>query len=170
LRQYQAHPAGPGVQQHRVVGLHGIYRLDQQMGGHALEDGCGGDVGGHSIRHRRNDIGWRDTVFGVGADGVGGRDPVTHAQRGHTLTHRGDGAGHFGAEDERQFMRIQPRPEIRVDEIHADRLGFDRHLTGSGGGLRFLDVRKDFRAAGSLDLNRLHGQTFQHSAGCDRSQ
>ena len=134
LGQYQTHPAGPGVQQHRVAGLHGIHRLDQQVGGHALEDRRRGDVGGHRIRHRRNDIGWRDTVFGVGADGVGGRDPVTHTQRGHALTHRCHGAGHFGAEDERQFMRIQPRPEIGVDEIHADRLGLDQHLAGPGEG------------------------------------
>jgi hypothetical protein len=48
-------------------------------------------------------------------------------------------------------MRIRPRPEIGVDEIHADRLGLDQHLTGPGGGPRLLDERKVFRSAGLLD-------------------
>ncbi len=58
-------------------------------------------------------------------------------------------------------MRIQPRPEIGVDEIHADRLGLDHHLTGPGGGLRLVDEGKDFRSAGVLDINRVHVQAFQ---------
>jgi hypothetical protein len=107
LRQDQAHPAGPGVQQHRITGLHGIRRLDEQVGGHTFEDGCCGDVGGHRIWHHRHDVGWCKAVLGVGADGVGGRDPFTEAQCGHALAHRSDGAGHFGTEDERHFMRIE---------------------------------------------------------------
>ena len=131
--------------------------------GHTLEDRCRGDVGCHRIRHRRNDIGSCDAVLGVGADGVGGRDPVTHKRCGHAFAHRRNGAGHFGAEDERQSMRIQARPEIGVDEVHADRLGLDQHLTGPGGGMRFLDEGKDLRSAGVLDLNRVHVQAFQCS-------
>ena len=119
---------------------------------------------GHRIRHRGNDIDGCDTVLGVGADGVGGRDPVTHTQRGHAFTHRCHRARHFGAEDERQFVRIQPRPKIGVDEIHADRLGLDHHLAGPGGGLRLVDQGKDLRSAGVLDFNRVHVQAFQSAA------
>jgi hypothetical protein len=73
--------------------------------------------------------------------------------------------GYFGPEDERQFMRIQPRPEIGVDEIDADRLGLDQHLTGPRDGLWLLDESKDFRSAGLLDFDRVHVQTFQLGAG-----
>ena len=36
--------------------------------------------------------------------------------------------------DEQKFPRIQPRPEISVDEVHADRFGFDQHFTPTGEG------------------------------------
>jgi hypothetical protein len=131
-------------------------------GGHALEDGCRGDVGGDRIRDRRNAVGWCDTVLGIGADGVGGRHLVTHARCGHAFAHRRNGAGHLGTEDERQLMWVRSRPKVGVDEIDADRLGFDQHLTGPGGGPRLLHVGKDLRSAGFLDFDRVHAQAFQH--------
>ena len=48
-------------------------------------------------------------------------------------------------------MRIQPRPEVGVDEIHADRLGLDHHLAGLRGRLRLVDEGKNLRSAGVLD-------------------
>jgi hypothetical protein len=60
----------------------------------------------------------------------------------------------------RQENSSQSRSEIGVDEIHADRLGLDQHLTGPGGGVRLLDEGKDLRSAGVLDFNRVHVQAF----------
>ncbi len=40
LRQDQTHAACTGVQQHRIIRLHGVYRFDQQVCGHALQQ-CG---------------------------------------------------------------------------------------------------------------------------------
>ena len=68
--------------------------------------------------------------------------PFHHTRCPHAINHLRHGLGHLGAEDERQLMRIQLRPEIGVDEIHAGRLGLDHHLTRSGGGLRLVDERR----------------------------
>ena len=53
-------------------------------------------------------------------------------------------------------MRIQSRSEVGVDEVHADRLGLDQHLTGAGAGLRLLDVGQDFGSASFGDFNGIH--------------
>ena len=83
----------------------------------------------------------------------------------HALADRGDGAGDFGAENKRQVVRIEPGPEVRVDEIHADRFGLDQHLAGPGGGLRPLDEGKDVRSAG---FPTSIAYMFNHSnATCD---
>jgi hypothetical protein len=125
LREYQANSARPGVHQNSVALLYRVHRVDEQVGGHALQDRCGGDVGADTVRHRRDDIDWRNTVVGVGADGVGGGHPLAQQLRRQPVANCFDGAAHLSAEDERQSVRIQPGTEVGVDEIHADRLGFD---------------------------------------------
>ena len=64
--------------------------------------------------------------------------PDTERLRG--FADRGDGAGYLSAEDKRQFARIQPGPEVGVDEVHTARLGFYQHLAWAGGGPRLVDV------------------------------
>ena len=59
--------------------------------------------------------------------------------------------------DEQKFPRIQPRPEISVDEVHADRFGFDQHFTPTGGGPRLVDVPQDFGSTGCVDFDGVHG-------------
>ena len=53
-------------------------------------------------------------------------------------------------------MRVQPGPEVGVDEIHADRLGFDQHLARAGGGLRQIDIVEDLWPTVLGDFDGLH--------------
>ena len=89
------------MQQHRVTGLHRIHRFDEEVCGHPLQERRGGDIEADPVGHLRDEIGWRNTVFRVGADGVGARNPVADMKRRHPVTHRGDGSGDLGAENER---------------------------------------------------------------------
>jgi hypothetical protein len=69
---------------------------------------------------------------GVGADGVGGCHPLAEQLRREPVANCFDGAAHLSAEEEWQSVRIPPGTEVGVDEMHADRLGFDQHLTRAG--------------------------------------
>jgi hypothetical protein len=51
---------------------------------------------------------------------------------------------------------VESGPEVGVDEIHTDRLGFDQHLPRAGGWLRPLDIVEDFWPAVLGDFNRTH--------------
>ena len=67
------------------------------------------------------------------------------------------GAAHFCAKDKWKFPRIQPRPEISIDEVHTDRFGFDQHFTPTWGGPRLVDVLQDFGSTGCDDFDSVHG-------------
>ena len=69
------------------------------MCGHPLQQGCGRNIKADTIGHRRHDTGWRDAVFGIGADGVGAGNPVADMKGPHPVAHRGDRAGDLGAEN-----------------------------------------------------------------------
>ena len=106
---------------------------------------------------RRNDIGCRNAVFGVGADCVGGGNSVAYPQRSHPVAYCCDGAAHFCAKDEWKFVRIRTRPEVGIDEIHADRLGFDQHLALPRRRRRLLHIPQYFGAARFGDFDGVHG-------------
>jgi hypothetical protein len=137
--------------------------------GHPLQERRGGNVKSDIVGHLRYDIGWRNAVFGIGTDCVGAGNPVTDTKRRNPITHRGDRPGDLGSEDKRYFVRVQPGPEVCVDEIHADRLGFDQHLARAGGGLRPVDVVEDFWSAVLGDFNGLHNRLIsrRHPAAGD---
>jgi hypothetical protein len=156
LGQDQADAACPGVHQHGVAVLDGIYGLDEQVRCHAFQNRRRGYVCADSIWHRSDDIGWGNAVFGVGADGVGGRNAVAHPQCRHPVAYRCDRAAHLCAKDKWKFPRIQPRPEIGVDEVHTDRFGFDQHFTPTRGGPRLVDVLQDFGSTGCDDFDGVH--------------
>lgn len=63
-----------------------------------------------------------------------GGHPVADVRPAYPLADRGGDAAHFAARGEGQPMCVQPRPEIRIDEVHADRLGVDQHCASPGGG------------------------------------
>jgi hypothetical protein len=69
--------------------------------GHSLEERRGSNIKADTVGHRCHDIGWRDTVFGIGTDGIGAGDPIADMKRRHPVTHRGHGSGDLGAEDKR---------------------------------------------------------------------
>jgi hypothetical protein len=73
--------------------------LNQEMRGHPLEHRRRRNIKTDTIGHLRHEIGWRDAVFGVGADRVGTSNPVADAKRRHPVAHRGHGASDLGAED-----------------------------------------------------------------------
>jgi hypothetical protein len=123
------------MQQHRVVRLHRVHRVDQKVCGHAFQERRGSDIRGHTCWQLRDEFGWCNAVFSVGPHGIRGGHPVSHLQSGHPGAHGFDGAGDLGAEHERQLVRIQPRSKVGIDEVHADRLGFDQYLTDAGGRL-----------------------------------
>jgi hypothetical protein len=134
-----------------------IYRLDQQVRCHAFQDRGRGDVCGDSIWHQRNDIGYRNAVFGVGTDCVGGGNSIAYPQRSHLVAYCCDGAADFCAKDEWKFPRVQPGPEISVDEVHADCFGLDQHFTPTGRGPRLVDVPQDFGSTRFGDFDGMHG-------------
>ena len=137
MREDEAHAARARVYQYGVALLHRVRRLDQVVRGHALEQGRGGHFGADAFGHVGAEIGWGDAVFGVGPLGLGGDDPISDLQRRDVLADRLDGAAHLGAEDERHLPRILPRPEVGVEEVHADGVRLDQYLPGAGGGLLF---------------------------------
>ena len=128
------------MHQHGVAFLHRIRRLDQIVRRHPFEQGCGGHIRADALGHVRAEIGCGDTVFGVGAVGLGRDDPVSDGQRRDVVADGLDRAAHLSADDERHLARILTGPEVGVDEVHADGLGLDHHFTGAGGGLVFVDV------------------------------
>jgi hypothetical protein len=99
LGQDQTNSAGPGVQQHGVALPDGIHGLDEKVRCHAFQDRGRGDVCGDSIWHQRNDIGYRNAVFGVGTDCVGGGNSIAYPQRSHPVAYCCDGAADFCAKD-----------------------------------------------------------------------
>ena len=107
------------------------------MRGHPLEQGRGGRVGADAIGHVGAEISCRQGVFGVGAVGLGSDHPIADAQRRYLVADGLDGAAHLIAEDEGHLPWVEPRAEVRVEEVHAYRLGFDQYLTGPGVGCGF---------------------------------
>ena len=67
----------------------------------------------HAVGHVGDEIGWGQTVFGIGAERLRGDHPVAHGQRGDVLADGRDGSAHLGADDERQLARIQARSGSR---------------------------------------------------------
>ena len=103
LREDESDAARAGVHQHGVALLNRIHRLDQVVRGHALEQRGGRHVGADTVGHVGAEIGWGDAVFGVGAVGLRGDDPVADAERGDVVADGLDGAAYLGADDERQL-------------------------------------------------------------------
>ncbi|AMD54836.1 hypothetical protein ATO49_13645 [Mycolicibacterium fortuitum subsp. fortuitum DSM 46621 = ATCC 6841 = JCM 6387] len=162
LGQDQAHATGAGVHEHGVARLYGIGGLDQIVRGHAFQQRRRDGVRSDAVGHIRHEIGWGDAEVGVGAGRIGGHHAVTDGQRGHVVAHCGDGAAHFGADDERHVARIQPGSEVGVDEVDADRLGLDQYLAGAWGRLGPLDVAQDFGSAGLGNFDGIHAIHHPH--------
>ena len=87
--------------------------------------------GADSVWHEATN-GWGNAVFGVCADRVGGHNAVAHGKRRDAVADCLDRAAYLGADHKRKFARVRTRPEVGVDEIHADRFGFDQHLARPG--------------------------------------
>jgi hypothetical protein len=130
------------------------------MCGHPLQQRGRGDVEADTVGDPRHEIGRCNAVFGIGADGVGAGHSVADTKSRNPIADRGDGAGYLSAEDKGKFVRIQPGPEVRVDEVHAARLGFDQHLGRAGGGPRLVDVGQDFWPTGFGDFDGVHTDPF----------
>jgi len=109
-----------------------------------------------SITGAPNYIRCRNAIFGVGTDCVGGGNSIAYPQRGHPVAYRLDRAAYLRAEDERELVRIGTRPEVGVDEIHADRLGFDQHLAQPRRRLRLFHILQYVGAARFGDFDGIH--------------
>jgi hypothetical protein len=96
------------MQQHRVAPLNRVYRLDQQVCGHALQERRGADIEGDTVGQSCDEIGWCKAIFGVGALSVRRRHPIAHPQTGDAVADRFDSPGDLRAEHKRQLVRIQP--------------------------------------------------------------
>ena len=70
--------------------------------------------------------------------------------------YRGDRAGTLLSVGDGELSRIQPRSEVRVDEVDAGRLYLHDRLAGSGHRLGGLFVSQHLGAAGFVNANRLH--------------
>ena len=156
LGQDETHPAGTGVQQHHVIRLYPVHRVDQKVRCHPFQQRRGGDVGCHRVWHGCHQFGWRNAVFGVCANSVGAGNSIADTQCRDSVAHRGDCAGHLGTQNERELMWIEPGPEIGVNEVHAYCLGFDQHLTTAGRRWWLLHVAEDSRIAGLAYLDGMH--------------
>jgi hypothetical protein len=77
---------------------------------------------------------------------------------GHPLQERR--SSNIEAEDKRQFVWIQPGPEVGVDEIDADRLGFDQDLARARGRPRSVNVVEGFWAAVLGDFDGVYTAYF----------
>jgi len=105
-----------------------VDRLDQEVRRQPLQQRRGRDIAGDRVRHVCHQRRWRDGVFGISPDRVGARHPIPHLHRRHVVTDRRNGAAHLAAEDERQLVRVHPRPEVGVDEVDPDGIRLDQHL------------------------------------------
>lgn len=123
---------------------------------HPLQERRGGNIEADPVGYSRDEIDWRNAVFRIGTDSVGAGNPVADMKRRNPVAHRGDCSGDLGAKDKPQFVWIQPRPEVGVNKVHADRLGFDQHLARAGEGPRPVDVVEDFWSAVLGDFNGMH--------------
>ncbi len=124
---------------------------------HPLQQRRGRHIRSDAVGYVCAEIGWRRAVFGVGAVSLRGNHPIADPERGHIVADGLDRPADFDADDERQLPFVHARSEIGVDEVDADGLGLDQHLTGSGGGGGLVDVLQDLGSAGFGDLNGLHG-------------
>ena len=138
----------------------GIHRVDQEVGGDTPQDRRSGNVAGDIFRPRRDEIGWRNAIFGVCTDSVSCGHPFAQEQRRHAVAHLFDGAAHVSAKDKRQFVGIQGQSESRCrrNSRRSPRLCSAPLL---GPGLRLLDVGQDFWTSG---FNGIHDHRFQQAA------
>ncbi len=131
----------------------------QVVGGHALQHDRGGDIEWQAGRHGRQLRGRHHRELRVGPALARVRDRVALRHRVDARPDRVDHARTLAPGRERRRDRIQPRPVVRVEEIHTGIAQPHAHLARPG--LRHVHLRqaKHFGTARLRNANRSHGPT-----------
>ena len=152
LADDQPDPAGRGMDQDRLAGLHRMGAADQVPGGHALQHHRRGLLVGDPGRHRHQPVGRHDPRLAVGAERPAGiSDAVAGFEPGDARPDLLDDPGRLRAEPARQWHRVEPAALIGVDVIEPDRGMADPDLARAG--LADLDLLP-FQHLGSAGLRK----------------
>ncbi|EPZ90002.1 hypothetical protein BURCENK562V_C3939 [Burkholderia cenocepacia K56-2Valvano] len=134
LRRQQPDAAGRRMHEHRVAGADLPHAMQQHVDGDPLQQPGDGGFVAQPVWNRQHALGRHRAQARIAAGRHAGiRDALTGHELRHARPDRVDHAGRLDAERVRQRGQcMRARPEIDIDEIHADRGLANPYFAGAG--------------------------------------
>jgi PDZ domain-containing protein len=132
------HSAGTGMDEASVARAERVGVVDQVVGGHTLQQYCGGGTVVDAVGDGHHLVGGGGHQLRVAAGDTGDGDPIAGGEPGDRRAHLGDGPGGLGAGDERRHGRIETGAVVDVDEVHPGGGNPDEHLVRLRPGIGYL--------------------------------
>ena len=123
---------------------------------HPLEQDRGSRLGIDAVGQGDKSIGGHGGGFGIGADGAGIADPVTHGHLRHPISQCDHSTGALYARRTRQVDGVQAFTMVGVDVVEADRLQAYHRLTRSRRRLRRVLVGENLGPAVLVEAGCFH--------------